>query len=722
MPESMLAGHTGSGTGVTPLPGTSSSGNINFKEVYSSADVSDDVALKIVRRDAEFTRSWIESRYFNIRWIEIDLLYQSPPTLRVWEGTSMPKANIAKFTVATHVNAINTKLVNGLFYEEVPFKLQAHSGFSMNSARSIEEILSYQLDEMNFKQEVKYGFFSCLLNGTGMWKWGWKDHFETDYDFEPVEQPQEITDPITGVKSYRDTQESDKFKMTVTRTLHSHPYFENCDIRTVLVDPGCRTPDIRDAKFVIHEFPVTFKDLLAMKDEVYYNEKNEPIYRYNLPSEEEIRSWFETPAAMDESRSIAGQNITSGQNNTQFVQHAAPLFNKTTEDPLDEPLLIQERWDKNKVLTVLAGQRVIRNEPNPFGCIPFYSVNWWMIQDCFWGLGLGTSLGGEQRLQQGFINAVADIGTLAANQPIVRSRGANVNTQQVRARLGGFIDVDGDASKALHPMDIPKIQGELFQVVSASEARTETISGANDQLTMGASRSGGRGTSMGRTATGAGNMMQAAVDRIGGLVEDFNRQVFQPFLWKMYDLDRMFLPASVYRRILNDALATDLQASFQAFMTGKKGIKTFTVLAGSHLAARQQMAQSMPLIMQYFTNPALAGQIADINGEYISYSELLHMLTDVSGFGNAGYYSIFKKLTPEMKAQRAAQNPAAQKIQAQTAIQQNKAVLMAQQKTQDWTERAAGDIIRHSLEQAGSSQAIQGAPGGVGFGGSELEA
>jgi hypothetical protein len=117
-----------------------------------------------------------------------------------------------------------------------------------------------------------------------------------------------------------------------------------------------------------------------------------------------------------------------------------------------------------------------------------------MIQDCFWGLGLGTTLGGEQRLQQGFINAVADIGTMAANQPFVRSRGANINTQQVRARLGGFIDVDGDATKALHPLDIPKIQQELFQVVAASEARTESTSGANEMLTMGQSKPSGRGS------------------------------------------------------------------------------------------------------------------------------------------------------------------------------------------------------------------------------------
>jgi hypothetical protein len=260
----------------------------------------------------------------------------------------------------------------------------------------------------------------------------------------------------------------------------------------------------------------------------------------------------------------------------------------------------------------------------------------------------------------------------------------------------------------------------MFQVVAASEARTESTSGANEMLTMGMSKPSGRGSSMGRTATGAGGLMQAAVDRIGGLVEDFNRQVFQPWLWKMYDLNRMFLPPTVYRKILTEQLEQALRASFKDFMGARKGIKSFSILAGSHMAARQQMAQSMPLIMQYFTNPALAGQIADINGEYIAYSELLHMLTDVSGWGSSQYYSIFRPLTPEMKKQRQQQNPMAQKMAAQTAANNQKFAQKSQLQEQMWTQRAAGDIIRHSLEQAGAPEAITGEPGGIGFGGGEM--
>jgi len=471
--------------------------------------------------------------------------------------------------------------------------------------------------------------------------------------------------------------------------------------------------------------------LMQWKDEVYYDAKTgKPIYRYNLPSEETIRSWFDhsKPPATAPSETQNNTNTINGQ----WVQHAAPLFEKTTADPLNEPLQILERWDNDKVITVLNERLVIRNEPNPLGKIPFFSVNWWFIQDCYWGIGLGIVLGGDQRLQQGFINAIADIGTLAANQPIIRSRGANINTQQVRSRLGGFIDVTGPVKDALHPMDLPKIQPEMFSIIAQSESRTESSSGANTSLVMGGSTPGHSQGQIGRSAAGAGGIMQAANDRLGGLVEDFNRQVFKPFLWEMHEMNRNFLPPSVYRAILGEKLGDAFKVQMRDFM--KAGIKSFDVLAGAHMAVKQQMAQSMPLIMQYFMSPQLANQVADINEEYIDFSELIHMLTDVGGWGGS-YYSIMKPLTPAMKQKRQANSPAALaqiKAQGQVAAQKQRGdsnlqakQLDAQAKEaqleQSWTGRAAGDIIRHAIETSGQPESIQGAPGGTGFGGNELE-
>ena len=128
--------------------------------------------------------------------------------------------------------------------------------------------------------------------------------------------------------------------------------------------------------------------------------------------------------------------------------------------------------------------------------------------------------------------------------------------------------------------------------------------------------------------------------------------------------------------------------------------------------------------MQYFSNPALAEQIADINGEFIDFGELLHMLTDVSGWGSASYYSIVKPLTPDMIARRKAQAEAAQnqKLNQQMTLNNQKTAQKSQLMEQDWTQRAAGDIVRHSIETVGGPESIQGTPGGSGLGGSELPA
>ena len=46
--------------------------------------------------------------------------------------------------------------------------------------------------------------------------------------------------------------ESDQFVSEVVEVLHSRPWIKFCDLRTVLVDPGCHVGDIRKAKWVIY--------------------------------------------------------------------------------------------------------------------------------------------------------------------------------------------------------------------------------------------------------------------------------------------------------------------------------------------------------------------------------------------------------------------------------------------------------------------------------------
>jgi len=427
-----------------------------------------------------------------------------------------------------------------------------------------------------------------------------------------------------------------------------------------------------------------------------------------LPSREEVRSWFEPPVDTP----VPGNTAEMANQNTTLVHHAAPRWEKTKADPFEEPLEVLERWDNGKVMTVLQRVRLIRKEKNDEGEIPFYSCNWWDIPDAFWGMGLGRVLGQDQRVQQGMINALLDITSLIVNPTYLRSSGANVPTQQIRQRIGGIIDVQGPLKDAFALLEQPRIDPAIFAEIQQSEARAESTSGASEQLVQGSMPSQGR-TSMGRTATGASALSAATESRIGGFVENFIHNVYEPWLYRMHELNCERLPLSTLREILKGNGTNDFD--FKAFEEENflNARFKFDVLAGAHLAAKQQMAQSMTLMIQLFENPELMQQLA-LQGKKVNIEELFHMLHDMSGFKN--YYDIIQPLTPQDQQRQQQQNPAVIAAQAKAGQSnqdfQHKQALIDQENE----ARAARDVLRQQLEEASKPGAVEGVPATRGFG------
>jgi len=327
-------------------------------------------------------------------------------------------------------------------------------------------------------------------------------------------------------------------------------------------------------------------------------------------------------------------------------------------------------------------------------------------------MGLGRVLGQDQRVQQGLINALLDVTSLAVNPSYLRNAGANVPTQSIRQRIGGIIDVQGDIDKAFKLVETPRIDPAVFAEIQQSEARAESTSGANEQLVMGSMPAQGR-TSMGRTATGAGALAAATDSRIGGFIENFIQNVYEPWLYRMHELNCQKLPLSQLRDILennpqqgfnlNDFREDDyLNARFK-----------FDVLAGAHLAAKQQMAQSMVMMIQLFENPPLMEQLA-LQGKKVNIEELFHMLHDMSGFKN--YYDIIQPMTPADEQRKQQSNPAVIAAQSQQAKSnqdfQHKQALIDQENE----ARAARDVLRMQLEHASRGETVEGQTTPTGFG------
>lgn len=682
---------------------------VSKEDLPSDGIYDEQRALAITVQDAISAEAWLESHYFSVRWMESDIMYQNPPILKVWEGTTVPRANVVRFTVATHINALLAQITNGLFYEEPPFVLRPRPSTSENTTRAITAVLGAQLDEIKLREEVKHGLFSALLFGTGIWKYGWRTETKIEKKYERRGEP--ITVDLGSKRIVAPTKRSKEFNVVETEKVCNHPYFENLDVRHVLVDPGCRNGDIRSAKFVIHRTPITYRELVKMKDEA----ESLGGSMYDLPSESEIKSWFEGSPGGETEQTKGDDTSVQLPGSSPYLHHAAPRFQKTTEDPLDEPLELLERWTDETVITILNRTSVIRNEVNPLGEKPFLSVNWWNIPDAFWGLGLGQLISSEQRIQQGLTNAALDIASLILNPLVVRNRGANVTSQSIRQRVGGIIDCDGDPEKAFRYQEVPSVPAEVFAQIQQSEARSEAVSGANELLTQGNMPSQGR-TSLGRTATGASALSQAASSRIGSFVEDFNRQVFQPLLWAMHTMNCERLPLETLHEVLNKELGSEFKVDEVEYFNA--AIHSFDILAGSHLAVKQQMSQAVVLISQLFESPQIMSELARINQEYVDVQEILHMICDMSGFRN--YYSIVKKLTPQMAQQMQQQSPGAQQFAQKQQLQNQKQQGDIEQASQETMNRAVEHGLRQVIGASMNRQAITGEPGGEGFGSNEL--
>src|SRR5260370_29481477 len=171
---------------------------------------------------------------------------------------------------------------------------------------------------MQFEDEIERGLDQMALLGTCIFKWGYLEHDTSIKKFRHTASQATLNTAIPS--SPIDTPDSDAFEMFVEAVKISRPWIKYTDIRTVLVEPGCRVGDIRKAKWVIYRDYATYDDLNALRE----------IPGYAIPSEDDLRAFFMA-------------NIVSGPDNITltipegmrgYLQHALPRNFRTSADHL----------------------------------------------------------------------------------------------------------------------------------------------------------------------------------------------------------------------------------------------------------------------------------------------------------------------------------------------------------------------------------------------------
>jgi hypothetical protein len=659
---------------------------------------SDEAALKLVLDDAAQADNYGNINQWASGWTQSDIILQSPMQSSAFDGGQVSQANVPKFTLSNHISAIVPKIMEGLFYEDPPFLLRPRPGTKPAVTRAKTALFSAQLWDMKFEEELERGLEQMALFGTSIFKWGYLEYDKKDKKFRRKANQKVLETPVPAPPI--DTPDSDDFEIYIDTIKVSHPWIKSCDIRTVLVDPGCRYGDIRKAKWVIYRDYVTYDDLNHLRD----------TPGYDIPDENTLRAFF-----------LSGP--TSGPDNIQitipegmrgYLQHATPRNFKTSADELQTSLELMERWDNDKVIVVLSfsGHNILlRNEENPYGKMPFYSANWRNLPDSFYGQGLGQLIGSEQIVEQGVTNLALDLLAYGLQPTAVRKKGFNVPTQQTRWKQGGIIDVDEDVDKAFKFMTMPPVPGEAWQFIQQAQQAAASTSGANEIVGQGGTTGGGRGTGM-RSGTGAAAVIQANASRLDGPTSRLVRQVFEPWLFQMDELNNQLLPTSVLRRVLGEEVGADYMVDHIDFRMAKY---EYQVLAGGKLGAKKEMAQQLPIIIQLLNNPTFVKNCNDAHWQFDAVA-IFKAFTDAAGWKFS--QDFLRPMTPEETKRYDANSPAnlqAAQAKAAAAAQQQKFQQDQTLEDQKQLGKAGAEVLRASTEHAMNSE-LTGEPSAQGFG------
>jgi hypothetical protein len=684
------------------------------------ADYTADGTLKNLQAElsvcvgaAKSAEQFLQNKQWALLWRDADLLYQAPRPMTVYENTYILEPNVQRFTVAQTVNSIVPQLYKGLFYADPPMILRPRPGTSQNITDAKTAIFSFLLDECRFKTQTKWGLEQMAHLGTGIWKYGVE--YKEVITRKRVASVQTITAQGPDGSAVSTNVPLDVEPKIITKTrIAPRIFFESCPIDRVLVDPKCAVGDIQHADFAIDVRGLDFYQLKLIKDGIMQLPDGHPDKEgWNLPkTDAELQTWWHQPNQMEQAQNL---QITNSIYADGVVHHAEDTQIQVTPDVLFKKLEVLEYWDKKRKILVVGRKHVICSTKNPFGRLPFFSANWWNRPRAFYGMGLGLIVGQNQRVDQGTINSILKMLSFGINPIYLRKRDSNNQTQMIRTGLGKILTVDGPAKEAFSLLEQPKVPGEVWSALSESEKATERSSGADAQL-VGGSTAGPR-SGMGRTAQGASIQAGASASRLDGPLDNFIEQVFKPFLYVMDDLVFTYFSDAEVFTILGQEMGKNFEVNLQDF---HDGVHEFETLAGSSLAAKRTMSQSISLITQIFENPTIQQNLAEINEEYIDFKPILKMWMESSEWKNV--QDIIKPLTQSMKEKQAQQSQAAQaQTKANVQAQSNDQKFKQKQQLEDQAtnNRIKRDVVLSAFKGEDLGQADNGTPSITGLGGQQ---
>jgi hypothetical protein len=668
---------------------------------------NDDVALSLVLQDMGRSERYVMARLWITEWRIAKAIYEAPVKQDFWRDTLVPRASNSYPLCAQHIRAILDQTMPALFPENPPFEIDPNEGTPRQVARGWESIIAYQFHRAGVKSQVRLIAKDGLIFGTGIGQWGWEWSTRKRTVYTRSVKPTKIT-TATGKTIFINTAESDELDETVMEEKISQPFFRHREVNHVMVSPGLREPDIRKASYVVYRDYMTIRDIRNLRE----------FEGYNIPSDEELKQLAVPPEEQATSATLENEATAFPAQGHRPL----PRYIDESNDPLEHKLEVLEYWSNERQIVVLQRKKILRNDDNPYGMIPFLNCFWDDLSGTFYAFGIPRRLGGMQTHIQGLRNLRLDDINLNLQNVWLEKQGTNLTGQPYKMYPGARFKVsDPDGIK---PLIKQPVLSEAWQEEGVLVADAEKTSGANEMMVQGAMPAGGR-TSMGRTATGAGILGGASSSRIESYVGVIADQVMVPLLYAFLHMDRLWLEPKVMRKVIGQTLWNSMEAEHDGDLLVdmcNNSDMEFQMVAGSSISARRAMGQMLPLEMQMFSTPSFQQGLMDA-GFKVNWVEFGRRAEQATGWRSQE--DIFQPLTPDDVKKRMSMSPEivkAQTTQARIAqLHQQKSQLSAQEHQQKLQEidakglAASGqEIITRAIERAATRDEIPEISGSFG--------
>jgi hypothetical protein len=652
------------------------------------APSGDDSICTMVVETKRASEAYLVKEKWKAMWGDNNVLYNSPRALTMYNGMPVMEPDVQRFTMAQDENAITPQFIKGLFYSDPPFELRPGPGVSQRVTDAKRALMQHCLVSMQFQRECEWALEGMTHQGTCIIEWGVTFRKEKKY-----KRKSSVNAIPSGMgqteKQYSGKQpEIEEEEITVVDYV-----FENVPLTEVFPDPKLNVPDVRESGAVVRERTIDFYGLQQLRLDP----------SYNVPEDEELKTWF-MPAVLNSATQTQIAQLTVKNQ----VVNAGQVPSINDPNPLRKKIQMLTYVDVNNTYTVIAERHLIRNAKNPYGKVNYLSANYWNAPNALYGIGVGRLASSDQRLETGSVNTALKILAMKANAPYLRQGDANMPSQMMLTGLGRVLTVS-DLAKAYEIMPTPDVPRDLFTVLADARAARQAATGADSMLIAGSSSSNGK---MSTKATGAVNAVAgAAATRLDGPLDRFINQIFVPFLRILDDLIYRYMPDQQILNILGKKLGQDFLKEFDIDEYHDASCD-FDVLAGAKLAARAGMAQALVILFQFFENPQLIQNLAELSDIQVDLMPLLRIAFHAYQFGAGIENDIFKPLPKEKKQQLQAQNSGQNKLRDQLTLSQEKFSQKQQLEDQANSGRITRDIVRDAFKKAGLGEAETGVPEG----------